>query len=113
MPTNAKIKKIRTPKPKVKTKAPNKNNISFGKAVQINKDRQVTKQFDEKKKKKQLEALSGILGAASDLTRGGGGGGAGSSSNTDFGRAPIPTGHTEEDFWHPETTESGSPNDNG
>ena len=65
------------------------------------------------KKKKQLEALSGILGAASDLTRGGGGGGVGSSSNTDFGRAPIPTGHTEEDFWHPETTENGSPNDNG
>ena len=63
------------------------------------------------KRNKQLEALSGILGAASDLTRGGGGGGVGSSSNTDFGRAPIPTGYSEEDFWNSASTESGKVND--
>ena len=63
------------------------------------------------KKKKQLGQLSDLLGAASDLTKGGGGAYGGSSSNQNYGRAPIPTGHTEEDFWHPETTESGKVND--
>ena len=61
-------------------------------------------------RKKQLGQLSDVLGAASKLT-GGGTAHVGSSSNTDFGKAPIPTGHTEEDFWHPETTESGRVND--
>ena len=69
------------------------------------------KKLTPAQKKKRLEALSGILGAASDLTRNRDGGGAGSSSNQDYGRAPIPTGHTAEDFWHPETTESGKVND--
>ena len=69
------------------------------------------KKLTPAQKKKRLEALSGILGAASDLTRGGGGGGAGSSSNTDFGRAPIPTGYSEEDFWNSASTESGKVND--
>jgi len=110
------VKKRRIPKPKPKatTKTTNKNNISFGQALQINKDRQVTKQFDEKKKKKKGPGLKEVLSAAASLTSGGGGGGSGvSATSQSYGGGNVPTGYTAEDFWHPETTESGSPNDNG
>ena len=42
------------------------------------------------KKKKQLGQLSDLLGAAAKLTSGGDAH-VGSSSNTDFGKAPIPS----------------------
>ncbi len=64
----------------------------------------------EAEKKEKLKKLSQILGAASDLTRGGDAY-SGSSSNTDFGRAPVPTGYSEEDFWNSASTESGKVND--
>ena len=87
------VKKRRIPKPKPKatTKTTNKNNISFGQALQINKDRQVTKQFDEKKKKKKGPGLKEVLSAAAELTSGGGGGGSGvSATSQSYGRGPVP-----------------------
>ena len=107
MPTNKTIKKIRTPKPKVKTKTPNKNNISFGKALQINKDRQVTKQFDEKKKKKKGPGLKEVLSAAAELTSGGGGGGSGvSATSQSYKSGNVPEDYT--DYFDEQNTEDAA-----
>ena len=43
------------------------------------------------KKKKRLSQLGDLLGAAAELTRPRGESHAGSSSNTNFGKAPIPS----------------------
>ena len=112
MPTNKTIKKIRTPKPKVKTKTPNKNNISFGDAVKINKDRQVTKQFDkkngdDKKKKKASPDLSGAASATS--YRGGGSVSADNNQNYNDSRKNEKKDYT--DYFNSASTESGKVND--
>ena len=80
------------------------------KQIKANKGKEKQPKTDAQKKqdkKNQLEALSGILGAASDLTKGGDAH-SGSSYNTDYGKGNIPTGYTAEDFWHPETTEDAA-----
>ena len=105
--------KIKTPKPnrfkgkaKFPTNAPsitgNKPGKKPGTFVQAKKD---------DKKKKKDSSLSDLLSAAAGLASGGGGVGGVSATSQSYGGGNVPTGYTAEDFWHPETTESGRVND--
>ena len=68
------------------------------------------KTIDEKEKKKG-PGLKEVLSAAAELTSGGGGTGGVSATSQSYGGGNIPTAYTADNFWHPETTESGRVND--
>ncbi len=66
---------------------------------------------DKEKRKKKLSQLKDVLGAAAELTSGGGETRGVSATSQSYGGGNIPTGYTADNFWHPETTESGKVND--
>ena len=93
MPTNAKIKKIRTPKkklsniPNIGSKARKKLGLTGPASNPVgSKPKKTT--TDNKKKKDS--SLSDLLGAAAELASGGGDVGGVSATSQSYGKGPVP-----------------------
>ena len=103
--------KVRTSRPKTRYSGGKGSALKAGTKPPKNPKPDAQTKPKETDKKKKGPGLKEILSAAAELTSGGGGTGGVSATSQSYGGGNVPTGYTAEDFWHPETTESGRVND--